>query len=112
MYSLDSIDSALAGFSEGGTHFSYLDLISFDLNPNSTSEYLTVSVYHEHTWKLSLQETSDWASTLINSDLLTAVEHYQDTQDLQGYINYCNGMISQYDALVASAPNYSSHWIL
>lgn len=110
-YTADAISFALSGLESGSTHYSYLDFLTLDINPGSTSGFLTLAMYHEHTWRLSQQETIEFANALMASDFLEGAEAYQDAQDLQGYINYCDSSIGYYDNLVAQAPDYSSHWI-
>lgn len=107
-YTADAIFGGLSGMAAGSTHISLADFMTIDINPGSASAYLTLAIYHEHTWKLSQQETIDFANALSASDFLAGAENIED---LDAYINYCDSSISQYDALVAQAPDYSSHWI-
>jgi Domain of unknown function (DUF4214) len=97
----------------GSTHAQVFDLLTIDVHPNvatTTPGFVTISLYHEHNWKLTAQDMNDFYTALAKNTYVSHVVAYQQAQDINSYIQETQASTAMYDQLVAQAPNYSALW--
>lgn len=109
---LEGAMGALSGFTLQTTQVGYQDLVNFKINMaminSSQPGFVQMSLYGEHTWKLTRGEFIEMATELTESRFVSEAESADDVAE---YASISDGLIPVYDQLVGQAPNYSSHWV-
>lgn len=102
---------SLTSATSKSTHIGYRDLVAFDFNTsliNSTQpDFVQMSLYGEHTWKLTRNEFLEMATELTESKFFSAA---YSAYSVAEYESISDNLIPVYDQLIGQAPNYGSHW--